>query len=77
VVTDFNTDCYNYCVKIGYQETSSDDRDLFMCAAVTVTFGVYNSVRVLQLLVVATHKWSIDSISNSKPRPEALTRDSI
>jgi hypothetical protein len=37
---------YNFCVKIGYQETSSEDKT-FMCAVVTVIFRVYNSVSVV------------------------------
>jgi hypothetical protein len=44
----------------------------FMCAAVTVVFGVCNSARLLQLLVVAISKWSMDQIPNTKPRPETL-----
>jgi hypothetical protein len=39
-------DCYSYCVKIRYQETTSKDRKDFMCAVVTVTFEVCNSVRL-------------------------------
>jgi hypothetical protein len=68
---------YNYCVKISYQETSSEEREDFMCAADTMIFGVCNSVRLLQLLIVAFRKWSMDPISNPKPRQETLIRDSI
>jgi hypothetical protein len=34
-----------------YQATASEDWEVFMCAAVTVIFGVCNSVRLSQLFV--------------------------
>jgi hypothetical protein len=39
--------CCNYCVKIRYQEASTEDGEDLMCAAVTVIFGVRNSVSCL------------------------------
>jgi hypothetical protein len=39
-------------VRIYYQETTSEDRRLDMCAAVTVTFRVCKPMRLLQLFVV-------------------------
>jgi hypothetical protein len=59
-------------VGIGCQETTSEHREDFMCAVVTVILGVYDSVGLLQLVVVAIRKWSIDPVSNPKPRRETL-----
>jgi hypothetical protein len=36
-----------------------------MCAVVTVMFGVCNSVRLLQLFVVTTCKWSVNPVSQN------------
>jgi hypothetical protein len=38
-----------------------------MFAVVTVIFGVCNSMRLLQLLVVMIRKWSINPITNQHP----------
>jgi hypothetical protein len=37
-----------------------------------VIFGECGSLRLLELLVVAIRKWSIDPVSNPKPRRETL-----
>jgi hypothetical protein len=38
-----------------------------MCSAVTMVFGMSNSVSLLQLLVVTIRKWSISAITNPNP----------
>jgi hypothetical protein len=38
-----------------------------MCAVITVIFGVCGSVGLLQLVVMAIRKWSIDPISIRNP----------
>jgi hypothetical protein len=43
-------------VKILYQETTSEDIEDFMCAAVTVIFRVCKPLRLLQLLVVTSRE---------------------
>jgi hypothetical protein len=43
-----------------------------MCAVVTVIFGVCGSVGMLELVVMAIRKWSIDPVCNTKPRRETL-----
>jgi hypothetical protein len=65
-------------VKTGYQETSNEDREDFMCAVVTVIFGVCNSVRPLRLLVVAIRKVVNKSNYQSEPTSKVThTHDSI
>jgi hypothetical protein len=53
-----------HSVKIRYQKTTSEVWEDFMCSVVTAIFGVYNSVRLLQLPVVTVRKWSINPITN-------------
>jgi hypothetical protein len=50
-----------------YQATASKDSEDFMCAVITVIFGVSNSVRLSQLFVVTFCKCSINPIINSNP----------
>jgi hypothetical protein len=33
-------DCYNYCVKIRYQETTSEDRRLYVCCSYSDIWSV-------------------------------------
>jgi hypothetical protein len=40
-------------------------------------FGVCNAVRLLQLLIATIRKWSINQISNLKPRRESLIHVTI
>jgi hypothetical protein len=47
-----------------------------MCDVFTVIFGACGSVGLLYFVVVAIRKWSIDPVSNPKPRRDTLTRDS-
>jgi hypothetical protein len=53
-------------VRICYQETTSEDIEEFMCAAVTVIFRECKPVRLLYLLVVTSRvcKWSISRVTN-------------
>jgi hypothetical protein len=46
------------------------DWEGFTCAVVTIIYGLCNSVRMLQLTVFTSRvlKWSINLISNPKPR---------
>jgi hypothetical protein len=50
-----------------YVKTTTEDRKDFMCAVVTVIYGMCNSVRLLYLLVVTVRKWSINPVT--KPNP--------
>jgi hypothetical protein len=43
-----------------------------MLAVVTVLFGVCGSVGLLWLVVVVIRGWSVDPVSNPKPRRETL-----
>jgi hypothetical protein len=56
-------------VRIRYQETTSEDIEDFMSAAVTVIYRVCKPVRLLELLVVMScvYKWSINPITNPNP----------
>jgi hypothetical protein len=56
-------------VRIGYQETTSEDIEDFMCAAVTVIFRVCKPVRLSWLFVDTScvYKCSINPITNPNP----------
>jgi hypothetical protein len=56
-------------VRICYQETTSEDTEDLMCAAVTVIFRVCKPVRLLQLLAVTScsNKWSVNRFTNPNP----------
>jgi hypothetical protein len=56
---------------------SCEDREDFMCAVVTVIFGVRNSVRRLQLHLVTIRKWSVNPVSNPEPHGESLMHGTI
>jgi hypothetical protein len=46
------------------QATASEDQEDFMCAVVTVIFGVCNSVRLSWLFVVTFCKCLVNPITN-------------
>jgi hypothetical protein len=50
-----------------YQTTASEDWKGFMCSAVTVTFGVHNSVTLSCSFVITCCKCSVNPISNRNP----------
>jgi hypothetical protein len=54
---------------IRYQETTSEDIEDFMCAAVTVIVRVCKPVRLLKLHVVMScvYKHSINPVTNPNP----------
>jgi hypothetical protein len=56
-------------VRIRYKETTSEDMEEFMCAAIAVVFGVCKPMRLLQLFVVTSrvYKWSVNRVTNPNP----------
>jgi hypothetical protein len=62
-----------------YQETTNEDAEDFMCAAVTVVFRVCKPVRLLQLLVVTScvYKCAINLVTNPNPYIVTQSRENI
>jgi hypothetical protein len=56
-------------VRIRYQETTSEDIDDFMCAAVTAIFIMRKPMRLFYLVVVTScvYKCSVNPITNPNP----------
>jgi hypothetical protein len=48
-----------------------------MCAVVTVTFGVCNSVRLLELIVFKIRKWSVNPIIHNPVESHTHACDNI
>jgi hypothetical protein len=60
--------CCNYCVKIGYNKRLLKIENLHVSCGYTDIWSVCGSVGLLLLVVVEVRKWSVDPLSNPKPR---------